>query len=448
MARAICCLGVFLLGCSGKPSPGVETDGALDAGLRAGTDGATPDGAGDLDGGVDSGVDAPVVPKVNFRIYGAVGDGVADDTAALQAALDAEAELVADPGATFLISRTVEVDQDFAHTIDWNGSMIVTTSPLNPMLLVDKRQSDGGLTSMRDLFVDGGRMATRGVELNSRVDLVNVDVARFRQVASSPAGFYINFHDDPDAYGTWNFDQCDVSDVVGASNDITGDGVGAANGYLIYWRAVPSSRITLDVRNATVSGCWGEDAQNVALFSPGIDISDSSSGTLWTNMTFLDWERRSIKGFAANNTFVECRFTDPDPGDPNLYSSNKSGLVVVGAGSGATGADNQMFESCSFRGRGYDGRVIVTDSTNVQFNNCAWNGGADLRFTSFGFGGVGDVSVCASSFGSGSTIEDYGLISYAGNDVVVLDTDNTYTETIYVNLDAAYYEERDLTCLP
>ena len=396
--HALCCLGLLLLsGCSGDLPDDAGADGALDAGanIDAGAEfdagAGTQDGSTDLDGSREPNVDARVDPRVNVGTYGAVGDGVADDTAALQAAFDAEPDLVADPDATFLITQTLDVDQGFAHTIDWNGSTVITSTPLNPMIRVDKRGSGGGLTSMQNLFVDGNRTSTRGLELNSRVDLDNVDAAGFRQVASSPAGFYINFYDDPEAYGTWSFDGCDVSDVVGASNDITGDGVGAANGYLIYWREIPTSTVTLDVRNATVTGCWGEDAQNVALFSPSIDISGSTSGTRWTNMTFLDWERRSIKGFAANNTFVNCRFTDPDPSDPNLYSSNKSGLIAVGAGSGATGADNQTFESCSFNGRGYDGRVIVTDSTNVQFNNCTWNGGADLRFTSFGFGGVGEV---------------------------------------------------------
>ncbi|MDL5512647.1 Ig-like domain-containing protein, partial [Arenibacter sp. M-2] len=50
---------------------------------------------------------------VNFSKYGAVGDGKKDDTKAIQAALDAEESLVADEGATFLISSKLDIDQKF-----------------------------------------------------------------------------------------------------------------------------------------------------------------------------------------------------------------------------------------------------------------------------------------------------------------------------------------------
>ena len=407
------------------------------------------DAASDLADADATTPDSGAIAAVSFSVYGAVGDGTTDDTAKLQAALDAEAFLIADPGATFLISATLVIKQPFAHTIDWNGATIAAATALKPMIVVDKRSSNGGLTTMRNLRVDGRRKATHGIEVNSRVSFADVDATGFRQpTSSSPAGFYINLYDDPNAYGTWTFDGCDVDDVIGASNGVTTDSLGAANGYLIYWRAVPTSAVTLDVKNATVRDCWGEDAQNVAIFSPGLDISASSSGTRWTNMVFLDWERRSIKAFAGNNTFNSCSFTDPNPNDPDLYSSNKSGMVVVGAGSGATGADNQIFAGCSFNGAGYDGRVIVFDSANVQFKNCRWTGGADLQLTSFGKGGIGKLDVCSATYGAGSTISDYGAVTYRGPDVVSLDTDNTYVEASYVTINPTYYQEVDLSCAP
>lgn len=456
-------IGALLLAagaCSGDESAGPGS--AVDAGAKDGalTDATPSDDGATTDGGVADGstlaaaddgpsVDAPPATAVNFSKYGAVGDGVTDDTAALQAALDAEAELVADSSATFLISETLKIDQAFAHAIYWNGATVMTQTALLPMILVDKRASNGGLTAMSNLKVDGKKTAGRGVEADSRVSFINVDATGFRQPNSnSPAAFYINFYDDDDAYGTWTFDGCDADDVIGASNGVTTDSLGAANGYLIYWKAVPTSTITLDVKNATIRDCWGEDAQNVAIFSTGYDISATNSGTQWTNVKFLDWERRSIKCFAANNTFKNCSFTDPNPSDPDLYSSNKSGMVVVGAGSGATGADNQIFEGCSFNQAGYDGRVIVFDTENVQFNGCSWTGGSDILFTSFGGGGVGKVDVCSGTFGAGSTIGDYGGISYKANDVISLDTDNTYVEASYVSVNANYYQEVDLSCTP
>lgn len=433
------------------------TSGGTSSGEQDGSGGSTngdTDGTGATASGSDedgSGTtDAPVVrcdTVVNFQTYGAVGDGITDDTAALQDALDGEAELIADPGATFLIGDTLEIDQDFAHTICWNGATLITSSALNPMVEVDKRQAGGDLTSMHDLLVDGNVTANRGVEVNSRVEMFDVDARGFRQPSSaSPAGFFINFYDDTAAYGTWLFDGCDVSDVVGASNGTTTDSLGAANGYLIYWREVPTETTTLDVRNATVSDCWGEDAQNVAIFSSGIDISDTTSGTRWTTMNFFNWERRCIKGFAANNTFVDCSFTDPEPDDPRLYSSNKSGMVVIGAGSGATGGENQVFEGCTFTAKGYDGRVIATDTAHVEFNNCNWEGGSDLLFTDFGVADIGPTQVCGSTFGPGSTIGDYGGITYEGDDVITLDTNNVYAEPDYVSIDPSFYQEQELSC--
>lgn len=456
-----CCL--VASGCGGDDASGASGSGgsissggtagngsggsaAAASGGAAGSAGTSGSAGGNADGGTPDGSSSTAV---NFSVYGASGDGASDDTAQLQAALDAEGDLIAAPGATFRISATLKINQAFAHTINWNGATVVTTAALQPMILIDKRSSNGGLTTMRSLLVDGNKKATHGVDVNSRVTLTDVDATGFRQpTSSSPAGFRINLYDDPNAHGTWSFDGCDVNDIVGTSNGITTDSLGAANGYLIYWKAVPKTKITLDVKNATVRDCWGEDAQNVAIFSPGLDISGSSSGTVWTNMTFLDWERRAIKGFAGNNTFKKCSFTDPDPTNPKLYSSNKSGMVVVGPGSGATGADNQVFENCSFNQAGYDGRVIVSDTANVYFRNCTWTGGSDLLFTSFGAGGVGKVEVCSGTFGKGSTVGDYGGITYKGNDVISLDTDNTYVETNYVTVSPSYYQEVNLSCAP
>jgi hypothetical protein len=60
-----------------------------------------------------------------------------------------------------LISQTLDIDQSFAHTIEWRGATIISSTALNPMILVDKRASNGGLTTMRHLALDGSQTATR-----------------------------------------------------------------------------------------------------------------------------------------------------------------------------------------------------------------------------------------------------------------------------------------------
>lgn len=61
---------------------------------------------------------------------------------------------------------------------------------------------------------------------------------------------------------------------------------------------------------------------------------------------------------------------------------------------------------------------------------------------------MGKVEVCSGTFGKGSTVGDYGGITYKGNDVISLDTDNTYVETNYVTVSPTYYKEVNLTCAP
>ncbi len=371
---------------------------------------------------------------VNFSAYGAVGDGLTDDTAALQSALDSESSLIADAGKTFLISSKLDIDQAFEHIIEWNGSTIITNNTLNPIIKIDKRASNGGLTSMQNLTVNGNEVASRGVEVNSKVSLYNVDATGYRQPSSvSPAGFYINFYNDDDAYGDWVFDGCDVDNIVGASNGKTTDSLGAANGYLIYWRAVLSTSTTLIVKNAAVHDCWGEDAQTIAIFSSGLDISYSAGSMEFSNLDLYNWERRCVKAFTGNSTWTNCRFTDPNPSDSNLYSSNKSGMVVMGAGSGATGGDNILFESCTFTGRGYDGRVIPINTDNTSFKNCIFDSGSAIALT----GSIGDVTICNNNFSSSSTIYGYGSVSYKGT--IGIGTNNTAAKSDYIKLSASIW---------
>jgi hypothetical protein len=383
--------------------------------------------------------------QVNFSTYGAVGDGVADDTAELQAALDAEVSLIADPGATFRISSRIDIDIVSGQIIDWNGATITTNSALNPMMEVDKRSANGGTTTMTDLIMDGNEVAYRGIQVDSRVVFTNVDIFSFRQpvLEVSPAGFYINYYNDGDSYGDWIFDGCDVYDIVGTSNSNLTDAWGAANGYLIYWREVPTSTTKITIKNASVHDCWGEDAQTMAVFSVNINMSGSLGSLEINNMDLYDWERRNLKIFSGNTTVIGGTISDPSPSNPNIQEGTKSGLVAFGTGSQATGGDNIIFEGVTFIGLGYDGRVIPTNTSNSAFRNCIFTG-ASVAFTV----DMGDFDICNSEFGV-SSIFGASIYSYnEGTDYgqIQIDTNNTYTEGSPIDITGYSYVETALEC--
>lgn len=395
-------------------------------------------------------ISASVLGQVNMWTYDTANGGNNNGTleqSEVQNALNNESNLIVSPAATITLSSTLSITQGFAHTIAWSSSTVTTNSALLVMIDVDKRASNGGTTTMSDLLVDGNGVASRGIQIDSRIDFDNVDVTGFRQPTSqSPAGFYINFYNDSDAHGDWIMDGCDATDLIGASNGSTTDSWGAANGYLVYVRQLPSATTRLLVSNATSNNSWGEDAQNMAFFSGGLNTAGSNWSFEGTNLNLYDWERRCVKGFLGNQTWTNCTFTDPSPSDPDLYSSNKSGMVVVGAGSGATGAGNTVFEGCTFISRGYDGRVIVIGDqytpSLVEYNNCTFSGGADLALTRR----IGDIDVCGGDFGPGSIIYDYNVDGDFGD--IRIGQNNTFVEGNPINLNTVNYTEPVLTCTP
>lgn len=378
--------------------------------------------------------------QVNFSTYGAIGNGTVDDTAAIQAALNAETNLVADAGKTFKISGTLNITQGFAHTINWNGSTIKANNNINPMLLIDKRGSNGGLTTMTNLIVDGTLVATRGFTIRSRVNFTAVDAKRFRQpTSSSPVGIVLELYNNVNAHGSWVFDDSEVYDIVGASNGITTDSWGAANGFIVYWKEVPTATMVINIKNSFLHDSYGEDAGCLYFLDQtanGNSISNSLGSIVVDNVNIIDVERRNVKGFCGNVTYKNSTFTDPLPSNPNLYSSNKSGLVVVGS----SGSSNIVLDNCTFVGRGYDGRVIPTNGTDITIKNCTFTGGADLTFTVQ----IGDLELCNTSFGSGSSIYGYNINNSTGYQGIISIGTNVTGPSGYNQIPAGKWQS--ITC--
>lgn len=392
------------------------------------------------------------VPK--FSDYGAVGNGITDDTAAIQAALNAEANLEGDLGATYLVTGTLNLNQSFAHTINWNNTTITTNTQNVIFFNIDKRTSNGGDTYMENLHINANDFGLKGVVVYSRSHLVNItgqDYRQFSNSSSSPSHINANFNSNvTSTWGDWIFDGCDVDGLWGYGNycDYC-DGTGAANGYLVFWNATPSSPTTITFKNASSLNGFGVDGQNVGVFSPGRDVSNSAR-TIFDNITTKGFNRRGWKLFCGGITVKNCLIQDNPitwgfvtcgtdgrtqaiangcdtvDGDNRIGTTTLSaGLFTLGKGSGATGSSNNLVENTTFVGEisnSRDKRFILIDTTNVSINNCTFQQGADLAFTS----SIGNINICGCTFQSGSTLYDYNESSSTGT--IRLGTNNIYAD--------------------
>ncbi|SMG20134.1 Ig-like domain-containing protein [Arenibacter troitsensis] len=364
---------------------------------------------------------------VNFSKYGAVGDGKTDDTKALQAALNAEGSLVANAGAIFKINSTLNITQGFEHTIDWSGATIITDVANLTMININKKTSNGGTTTMQDLLLDANNKGTIGLAVYSRTVLTNVDGKDYGQTATaniSPTHIMARFEgNDSDAHGDWIFDGCDADGLTGYGTECDYlDGVGAANAYLVYWMTVPTIATTITFKNATVKNGYGPDGQNVGVFSPGQNVSNTPALTVFDNITSSGFERRSWKLFCGNLIIRNCTINN-DLDSNGLTQCVSAGMVAVGSGSGSKGASNIIFENTNFVGRpsgGRDNRVIPVDTHDMHFNNCTWSNGANLSLTL----GIDNINVTSSRFEAGSTINEYNLRAPYGT--INLAKDNVY----------------------
>lgn len=400
------------------------------------------------------------------QIPNAVGNGVADDTGAIQAWLDSGGNLTANGSYIYRISSTLDFDQSFNHDVDFNGSTLTTTTTDLLFLMVDKRSSNGGITEIKNLNIDANNVGMQGVYAKSKVHLINIDGQDYSQSANANGSpFHVRFDyesNESDTLGEWIADGCDVDGLQGYGNycDYC-DGIGAANGYLVYWDVVPNQEAQFTFKNASVLNGYGVDGQNVGVFSSGRDVSYTAK-TVFDNITTKGFDRRGWKVFCGGVTVKNSLIQDnPESdgltscgtigtganctqlgatGSPNL----SAGLFTIGAGSGATGATNNRIENTTFVGvaNGTDNRVIIVDTDDVQINNCTFSGGADLAFTL----NIGDVDICGTTFNSGSdaysynTRTDSGQIRFGYNNTYVDGYNNVNSISGYSSIQA------ELTC--
>jgi|GEM_PF-6418896 len=372
----------------------------------------------------------------------------------MQSAIDNESDLIVSPLTTITTTVRIDLDQSFSHNIDWNGSILSFTGNIIA-LQVDKRGSGATVTVMRDLTIDGNLSGQHGVKAYSKCEFYNVDVIDIKPTSDGANGYQTLVYNEASSYGNWVFEGCDV---IGVSAELTNNGSvagsgGNANGWLLQTEAIPTTQTTVTVRDSNITNIYGEDACSIFTHDR---TAKGGANTLLDyeidNVTITGWERRAIKGFNGGITYRNMTVYVDDVA--NATSTTERIFMSLGSGSSSAEVYDLKMLNCDFIGRvsgAMDSRIIVASCSGIEISNCTFTNGVDLLFTyngSYPYP-IDNVSICNTSFGTGSIIDDYS-VTYAGNDVITLDTDNSYADGIgtTVKVSSAYWQQLDLSCPP
>lgn len=380
---------------------------------------------------------------VNISTYGAVGNGVTDDTAALQAAFDAGTNLFSDDGKTYLISGTLSLKKNLVQTIDFNGSTITRNGLLHWMIDIDKRAYSNSLTTLKNLVIDGNDKGGSVVNIKSRVHFENVEIKDV--IYDNANGIRFLVFDDPGMYGQSVFDNVNIHNLVSVNNNgRSGDNPGAVHGFVVSAQETPSQDTQIVYVNSSLYEIWGEDAGGISLFSPGRDISNSPLSFWFENINISDAQRRTVKNFIGNTTWVNCVFTAAAANNPNLVDVEDGGLAaaglfVIAGGSSALGATNNKVCGCTFQGHPSDPfnswytQVLVVADTGpagADFSNCTFTGDHPSSskyngFTAYNSGStLESISFANCTFGTTNTVRVVGALT----GYFKMSTDNTYVD--------------------
>ncbi len=378
---------------------------------------------------------------VNLSTYGAVGDGVTDDTASIQNALDNETNITSDPNKTYLISGTLVIDRNMAQIIDFNGSTITRKAHVHWMLNIDKRNYSNTLTTITNLNIDGNDKGGSVVDIKSRVNFENIDI--YDVIYDNANGIRLMVYDVPGVYGQSIFDNVNIFKLRSNNSDgSSGNNPGMVHGFLVSAQDTPTQDTQIVYKNSSLYELWGEDAGGITLNSPGRDTSNSPLSFWFENVNISDAQRRTVKCFIGNTTWVNCVFTAAANDNPNLVAESEgglgpAGLFVISSGSSATGATNNVVCGCTFQGHpdapfaSWYTEVLVVGQfgpAGADFRNCSFTGGhvgfAQNGFTAYtaGIGTIQNISFANCTFGATNKVK----VVREPTDYFQMSTDNTY----------------------
>ena len=320
-------------------------------------------------------------------------------------------------------------------------------------------------------------IARRGslVYCNARLQLTNVEIHSVIDGYSEPRGIWIATAVDftspvyPGCEGEWRFDNVTIHDIVnpdrgGIQQPLTGGG----QGLYLYWpETVGGTGMQFVMLNSEIYNIWGDECNGMIANSQVNDISFTNN-TLWfENVYFHDCERRAVKNYIGNSTWINCTFRAVDRTNPNIDTiSVPAGLFNMGARSAAIGSNNNLVCGCTFKAApgtpfdAWENKVSFQSSepngVGVEIRNCTFESGDDLNTgwdDSWGAGikiagNVNQFKICNSTIGVASTTAR-GLklhkatasgtpFSLEGGAKIEIDSNNSYIDG---NTESKFLEE-------
>lgn len=409
----------------------------------------------------------PVIGQVNVWTYdtanGGNNNGVIEQSE-LQAALDNEANLIVSPATTITINSLVALDQIAVQTVDFGGSILEKNFTSDYALWINKAGMLGANTTLSNFELDCNSNYGQAMYCNSRTNLTNAEIHSVveNDANSAPRGISITVNDAVGARGEWRFNNVHIHDIRNTDREFDGPlphttqpGAGWGAGLEIFWNAVVSGTgMQFVMINSQVNDVYGDEASGVMVNSPLIDISNTNN-TLWfENVTIKDCERRAVKGYIGNQTWINCNIHQVDRTNPNIDTRTApAGLFNIGNRSSSVGANNNLVCGTTFHAAPttpfdawesdfWIGGDLGKNGTSIEFRNCTFESGDDVN-TSWAnagaemeiYGEINGFKICNSSFGIASTaargfkLDKGSGFALQGGAKMQIDLNNTYTNT-------------------
>ncbi len=347
--------------------------------------------------------------------------------------------------------------------VNFNGSTIIRNTSVHWVINIDKRNYGNSLTTIANLKVNGNNKSGSLIDIKSRVHFTNVEL--YNVIHDNANGIRMLVYDKAGVYGQSQFNNVNIHNLVSNnSNGSSGNNPGMVHGFLVSAQETPKQYTQIVYKNSELYELWGEDAGGITLNSPGLDTSNSPLSFWFENISVRDAQRRTVKNFIGNTTWVNCVFTAAAADNPNLVGPDEGGLAaaglfVIGSASSARGATNNLICGSTFQGHPDDPfdswytQVIVVGQhgpAGVDIRNSTFtgdhprasghNGFTAYRVPSDG-GTIKNISFANCTFGTTKQVRvtapvtDYFQMSTNNNYVdgkasVMAPTTQTYTEPL------------------
>lgn len=336
---------------------------------------------------------------LNLKDFGVIGDGLTDDSDALQAAFDSGKNLYAETNSTFLISKLLKINAIGDQDINWNNSVVSSTSYLVQVFEIKKNT---GRLKMHNLTINGNNFIAIGFWIHTVVDFNNIDVKGLKSDGITAYAYRYEVTEIENSQGNSTFDGCDCHEVSSVSNGNIGDSRGASRCLIFRWSHSGSTSIIKWV-NSIFDGAWGDDGDLIHFEQMINNINNSK--IIFDNLELKNFSRRGVKGLSGGIEFWNSTFSSTSQLDSKVLKTTSAGLVAMGNLLQEEAATGLKFINCTFNNGGYEGRLILNRQDGVEIRNCTFIN-TDIAFNQKL---IGNVDICNNKFIEKSGIYDYGM---------------------------------------